>query len=218
MEKSYGPLAGEANFEPQPRIASCTDHVNTVSAEVQNSLEKLVGQAPTAMALLNESGHHIEASHAYCVRLGLCHSIVLGKSLDELLPGLPLMMKTALSKSLDGEPATFTGAWNTWTFHPWRGGTVLFVHEIVSHTHLVQFVSANDQRMEENARAERVCRTAGNIAHDLNNMLLVINGYASLLMEELGPDSTVHFRAGAILRAGERVATLSAQLAALSQP
>jgi PAS domain S-box-containing protein len=73
-------------------------------------------------------------------------------------------------------------------------------------------------------KLESIGRLAGGIAHDFNNMLFVINGHAELLDQDLIPtrrpeldlDETQR-NVRAIREAGERAATLTAQLLAFSR-
>jgi hypothetical protein len=66
-------------------------------------------------------------------------------------------------------------------------------------------------------KLDTVCRATREIAHDLNNMLLIITGYASVLMEELQTTPQLAPRAVSIHNAGVRGAELTQQLLALSQ-
>ncbi len=73
-------------------------------------------------------------------------------------------------------------------------------------------------------KLESIGRLAGGIAHDFNNMLFVINGHAELLDQDLSParravldlEETLR-NVRAIREAGERAATLTAQLLAFSR-
>ncbi len=73
-------------------------------------------------------------------------------------------------------------------------------------------------------KLESIGRLAGGIAHDFNNMLFVINGHAEMLDQDLAPehratldlDETLR-NVRAIREAGERAATLTAQLLAFSR-
>jgi len=70
-------------------------------------------------------------------------------------------------------------------------------------------------------KMESVGRLAGGMAHDFNNMLSAIRGYAELLIEDLDgstppPLSTVRESVTAISDAADRAATLTAQLLAFS--
>ncbi len=58
---------------------------------------------------------------------------------------------------------------------------------------------------------------AASIAHDLNNLLTVINGYSALLAERLDISEDVRSDLLSIRRAGERAAGLTAQLAGIGR-
>ena len=72
-------------------------------------------------------------------------------------------------------------------------------------------------------KLESIGRLAGGIAHDFNNMLFVINGHAEMLDRDLAPGARAELDLDEALRgveaireAGERAATLTAQLLAFS--
>jgi CheY-like chemotaxis protein len=58
---------------------------------------------------------------------------------------------------------------------------------------------------------------AGGVAHDYNNMLGVILGYAALLEIEISPESPAHSKVKSIIAAAERSANLTKQLLAFSR-
>lgn len=62
-----------------------------------------------------------------------------------------------------------------------------------------------------------LCGIAHRVAHDLNNALLIIEAYASMLTEELVMDAHLASEAAAIHRAGSRATRLVQELIALSQ-
>jgi PAS domain S-box-containing protein len=73
-------------------------------------------------------------------------------------------------------------------------------------------------------KLESIGRLAGGIAHDFNNMLFVINGHAEMLDQDLMSERRVDLdldetlrNVRAIREAGERAATLTAQLLAFSR-
>ena len=77
------------------------------------------------------------------------------------------------------------------------------------------------KRMEtqliQSQKMDAVGRLAGGIAHDFNNLLTVINGYSAMLMERLDLSDDVLTDLASIARAGERAASLTAQLLAFSR-
>jgi CheY-like chemotaxis protein len=64
---------------------------------------------------------------------------------------------------------------------------------------------------------EALGRLAGGVAHDFNNILMVINGLSETVLALLEPDSPVREDLEEILAAGRRAATLTSQLLAFSR-
>ena len=85
-----------------------------------------------------------------------------------------------------------------------------FIRDVTERHQLEeQFVQA--QKMEA------VGRLSGGVAHDFNNMLMVITGYGDLLKEQLGSDERLRPMIEAILKAANRAASLTQQLLAFSR-
>ena len=87
---------------------------------------------------------------------------------------------------------------------------------------LITIADVSDRaRLEEQLRLsqkmEAVGRLAGGIAHDFNNLLTVINGYSSMLIENLKGNPYAVSQAGDILSAGTRASELVSQLLAFSR-
>ncbi|MGJ5820628.1 PAS domain S-box protein [Paludibaculum fermentans] len=74
-----------------------------------------------------------------------------------------------------------------------------------------------EQQVLQAQKLESVGRLAGSVAHDFNNHLTVINGYASLLQREVAPGSLLADSLDQIHDAGERAAALTRQLLAFSR-
>lgn len=104
---------------------------------------------------------------------------------------------------------------------------VLHVHMIRNDQGAVQtlFAMVEDvtarREMEEQLRQaskmEAVGRLAGGVAHDFNNMLLAITGFAALLEAEIGPEGAAAEYLLEIQKAADRSAKLTRQLLAFGR-
>ncbi len=91
-------------------------------------------------------------------------------------------------------------------------------HELVPlHTdgHALALLSRNDAAPPNGS--DELAHLARHVAHDLNNLLTVINGYAELLERGLGPHAALGGQLDHIRMAGERGVDLARQLLAFSQ-
>ena len=66
-------------------------------------------------------------------------------------------------------------------------------------------------------KMEAIGRLAGGVAHDFNNILMVITGYSDLLLQKVGKGSPMHGELEEIKRAGDRAALMTQQLLAFSR-
>lgn len=73
-----------------------------------------------------------------------------------------------------------------------------------------------EEKFRQAHKMEAVGRLAGGIAHDFNNILTGILGYSSVLLEA-DASGPIRDAANAILRSGQRAASLTAQLLAFSR-
>ena len=72
-------------------------------------------------------------------------------------------------------------------------------------------------QLQRSQKIEALGRLAGGVAHDFNNFLTVINGYGSIALAEVSPNSPMHEYLAAIIQAGEGAADLTKQLLAFSR-
>ena len=69
-----------------------------------------------------------------------------------------------------------------------------------------------DEELRQALKLEAVGRLAGGIAHEFNNLLQAIGGYARMAMGSISPEETSHQDLQQILKATERAARLTRQL------
>ena len=74
-----------------------------------------------------------------------------------------------------------------------------------------------EERLRQFERLEALGRLAGGIAHEINNMMTVVVGYAGLILAELPPQDVQRPRLEKLMRAGERSSTIAQQLLAFSR-
>lgn len=77
---------------------------------------------------------------------------------------------------------------------------------------------ALQQKMYQTQKMEALGRLAGGVAHEFNNILASIVGYADFLMEDLDKDTEQHRFAGRIRKAGERGKELVSLVMSFSHP
>lgn len=76
---------------------------------------------------------------------------------------------------------------------------------------------STEKQLHHAMRMESIGRLAGGVAHDFNNILSAINGYAELCLIKMGPDGFYKEELNNILSAGKSAARLTQQLLAFSR-
>jgi signal transduction histidine kinase len=74
-----------------------------------------------------------------------------------------------------------------------------------------------EQQLAEPQRLEAVGRLAGGVAHEFNNMLTAITGYAELIVKNSAPEEPIHKYSQGIVSAAHRAAQTTQQLLAFSR-
>jgi hypothetical protein len=235
MSTRHDRLASRTIASPQSRITLATlrpEGIRIHPIGLQNSLEAIVTNAPCAIAMLDDGFRHLAVSDTYCRELRTNKVAILHRTHKEIFPVLPQSWEASLQSCLAGESVTSEDEWScsndgqqfrvNCQLDPWKksrskiGGTILFLKEPNQNSGS-ENLHVLDLQIEHAKKMETVCSISRGIAHDLNDMLLVINGYSSLLMEQLGTDAILGAEATSIHRAGQRVARLAEQLLALSR-
>jgi signal transduction histidine kinase len=74
-----------------------------------------------------------------------------------------------------------------------------------------------EQQLLQAQKIESIGRLAGSIAHDFNNLLTIINGYAHLVLAEMGPQDALRDSMEELSKAAMQAAGLTRQLVSFSR-
>ncbi len=100
-----------------------------------------------------------------------------------------------------------------------KGGT--FLHSIVHDITDRKQSEARNRKLQDQLlqaqKMESIGRLAGGVAHDFNNMLALIIGYAEMGLGRVDPGDPLHAELSEILAAGRRSADLTRQLLAFAR-
>jgi PAS domain S-box-containing protein len=197
--------------------------------EVQHRREMLrlfVEHAPASIAMFDADLRFITASRRFLAQYGI-GSDPAGRRLYELLPRVEqqweLMHERVLAGQSHGSDQEFvpdpdgTPRWVRWRAVPWLG-TAGEVGGMILSTEDITAQKRAEDAQARSQKLEGLGTLAGGLAHDFNNILAAITGYAQLSMADLAPDHPVQRALQEIDRAAERAAQLVVQILSFSRP
>jgi signal transduction histidine kinase/ActR/RegA family two-component response regulator len=91
--------------------------------------------------------------------------------------------------------------------YPTKDGLAVLSRDVTERRHF-------DEKMRQSQKLESLGVLAGGVAHDFNNLLTGILGNASLALDTVAADSTIHGMLADVVSASERAAHLTKQLLA----
>ncbi|HKI98411.1 MAG TPA: PAS domain S-box protein [bacterium] len=91
------------------------------------------------------------------------------------------------------------------------------VRDITERRQAEEQLRNSEERLRQSQKMEAVGHLAGGMAHDFNNMLQVVRGYAQLLEREVAPKSAAARDIATIMQATEDASALTRQLLAFSR-
>ena len=225
-----GQLAG--SFNVMVEALGKSDSALTESTDALRASEKLYlstfNEAPVGIVHTGITGQFLRMNKRYCDIADCPQEALLANSLQNIIhPEDVAESERVVSGMLSGELQTQTLEERyirrdesiVWTIR-----TVSLNRDALGEPdyfiNVVEDVSQRKQlesQLLQSQKMEAIGRLAGGVAHDFNNMLTVINGFADLLIKKLASEPSLRQQAQGIRKAGERAAGLTAQLLAFSR-
>ena len=188
-------------------------------------LSLATAQADEAILLIGHNGRILYANRAAAEMMGsdsLDGSDVFGLSRGE---GDEALLKEVVATLGGGESwrRRYESVWEDGSRHH-RDASVTPVRDpsgrLGSYVAVIRDITREQELQEElrhSQKMEAVGRLAGGAAHEFNNLLTVIQGYAEQLADELGEKDDLQRAATTIAEASQRAADIVGQLLAFSR-
>ena len=137
----------------------------------------------------------------------------------EIDPHLVFIVMTGQGRIQTAVDAMKVGAFD-YVLKPFRFQTLLPLITRamnVRHMRLENLQLRETLAIYESQKMEAIAQLAGGVAHDFNNLLTAINGYSSLALQRVDPDTRIKMYLEEIRKAGDRAGNLTRQLLAFGR-
>lgn len=177
--------------------------------------------APAGIVIANAKGVYLDANAQLCQMLGYTREELIGKSgVDIVVPSEVAYIQPALDAI--GSGGSYT---REWLFRRKDGSTLSteVIATLMPDGNLLGIIRdiSERQRLESQLRQaqkmEAVGQFAAGVAHDFNNQITVVVGFAQLIKEMLPPQDPTQKMLEEVFNAGQRSASLTQQLLAFSR-
>ncbi len=212
------------------RLATERSRMQEALRESRERFHGVFTQSPTGMLLYGADGALLEANRAALAILGVpsagqlqglklfADPSVPAAALAALQRGDPARYEVAIDRERDGQPYTSSedsrrqveAVISALDMAGQRRGYVAQLHDISGHKRL-------EEKLLQVRKMEAVGQVAAGVAHELNNLLTVINGYCAFAQTSLTAGNPVQRDLDRVRTAGERAGELTRQLLAFGR-
>jgi PAS domain S-box-containing protein len=210
-----------ANIQAVARDITARKKAEDALRESEERLHAVVSNAPIILWACDRDGVLTLCEGHGLEQLGVAPGDLVGRKLAEVYTSTNSEAVTRdLQRALEGE--TFQRevpvgdrAFDSW-FAPLRdtrGDTIAVMGVAVDITERVHL----SEQLRDAEKIEAIGRLAGGVAHDFNNQLTAILGFAEMLQQSFDPDDERSDDVEQILKGGRRAADLTEQLLAFGR-
>jgi PAS domain S-box-containing protein len=177
-------------------------------------LRTAVHSTPIVLYTLDREGRFTSSDGKGLERLGLTPGEVVGRSAYEMYAAIPELQDN-VRRALAGETVRYMAVFGQLqydtTYAPLRDARGEIIGIIGASFDVTDQKKLEEQFLQAQ-KMEAVGRLAGGVAHDFNNLITAILGYADLVQESFDPQDPRRDDVAQIARAGQRAADLTRQL------
>jgi PAS domain S-box-containing protein len=183
-------------------------------------LRTFVEYTPAAVAMVDRDMRYLRVSRRWVRDFGLEGRPILGQRHHEVLPDIPEAWRADYARAMTGavvehdEVCLELGGKTVWLRrqeHPWfRGdgsvGGIMMFAEVITDRKQAELALQQAQKMDA------VGQLAGGIAHEFNNMLTSIGGFARMAARDPSNTDRVTMCLTEVTKSSDRAAALTTQL------
>ncbi len=194
----------------------------------QDLMRYIIEHDPNAIAVHDNDLRYIFVSRRYLEDYRVREEDVIGRHHYDVFPDIPEKWKAVHRRALAGEVLSAkedrferidgTMDYANWECRPWYhqdgtiGGIILYSEVVTGWVRARQEKANMEEQLRQAQKLESLGRLAGGVAHDFNNMLSIINGYAEISLDIIDDADPLYGNVKEILRAGKRSSEIVRQL------